>query len=117
MREAFPLMEFIDDELWARNWSFRYLCEQMAEGDPKETEIYKLAFELHRAVEDDPNVTLSTQMAEDMGRAFGVDPQFFINLHEAWRAHLREEGLAPPSSREADCAETVGSPKSSSVLK
>jgi hypothetical protein len=47
--------------------------------------ICKLSWEMFFAVRD-PHVVLGATMAEQLEDAFGVDREFFNNLHEAWRA-------------------------------
>lgn len=91
--EPQPLMEIIDEELWARDWSFRHLCELMGSGDQREVGIWKLALEMMRAVENDVNVIVDQKTADVLGRVFEVSPQLFINLHESWRDHLRKQTL------------------------
>lgn len=81
--EAFHPSEFIAEELEARGWSQDYLAVRMG-GDPA---INLLTLDMYRIVgPKDPRMRLGEATAAALGQAFGVSPQLFLNLEDAWRA-------------------------------
>jgi plasmid maintenance system antidote protein VapI len=75
---------FIQEELDAREWTLRDLVSRMRRYESEEDwDVNMLAFEMYMTI---PDVLLSEDMARDLGVAFGVSKEFFLNLHAAWRA-------------------------------
>lgn len=76
---------FIQEELDARGWTLRDLVFRMRRYESeKDWAINMLAFEMYMTVQE-KYVMLGQSMANDLGTAFGVDPQMFLNLDELWR--------------------------------
>lgn len=78
--EVFPPGVFIADELEARGWSVEDLARRMP-GDYGEN---FLCIGLLLAVHD-KNLMMGEDIAEKLADAFGVSPQYFINLDRTWR--------------------------------
>jgi hypothetical protein len=55
---------------------------------PRDWGICKLSWEMFSAVRD-PSVLLGDVMAAQLSRAFRIDPMFYTNFHEAWRARAK----------------------------
>jgi plasmid maintenance system antidote protein VapI len=71
----------IKDELHARGWSLDELAVLMGD-DPR---INRLALDLY--LEEGPrerNLRIGDFSSKQLGRAFGVSPDFFFNLEKAW---------------------------------
>lgn len=83
--EAFPVIEFIRDELKTRKWNIWQLALRTG-GDPQRN---KLALEI---LEADPSVLLGDEMADGLARAFGTSKEIWLNLERSWREHQRREG-------------------------
>jgi plasmid maintenance system antidote protein VapI len=77
---AWPVGDYINDELVARNWTIGDLARRMS-GD---TEQNILSVELLLAV-NDPNLYLGLEMADQLARVFDVSPDFLLNLDKAYR--------------------------------
>jgi plasmid maintenance system antidote protein VapI len=76
---------FIQEELDARGWTLRDLVFRMRRYESeKDWAVNMLAFEMYMTVQE-KNVLLGQEMANDLGTAFDVDPQTFLNLDESWR--------------------------------
>ena len=83
--EVFHTSVFIQEELDERGWSLRDLVFRMRRYDSeKDWAINLLAIEMFMCVHE-KNILLDQQMADELGLAFDVNPQFFLNLHESWR--------------------------------
>ena len=82
------LAELIEDELKERGWT---LDELVNAGGPyassREWSISRLSWDFYFAAAEmnDPVISLGSRGAEELGRAFDIDPQFFLDFHEAWR--------------------------------
>ena len=85
MNDHMHLAELIDEELAERGWSLDDLTDK-AGPYPNQLEwsISRCAWDLFMELRY-PNMLLGQRAAEELGRAFDVDPQFFLNFHEAWR--------------------------------
>ena len=97
--EASHPSEFIQEELDARGWSLNDLALRMQQDDVRTS---RLALDIYFEV--GPHKTgcrLGKSMAADIGQAFGVNPQFFINLENTW---LESKGVNPnpPQGQECD---------------
>lgn len=83
--EKFHPAEYIQEELDERGWTLRDLVFRMRRyEDAKDWAINMLTFEMYMAVRE-PGVVLDEEMARDLGTAFGVSAEFFLNLDRAWR--------------------------------
>ena len=82
--ESFHLAEHIQEELEARGWSLDDLAFRMCGIDPKEWAVTRLAIEMFMEVRE-ANMGLGDNMAQQLSKAFGPSPEFFLNMHEAWR--------------------------------
>jgi plasmid maintenance system antidote protein VapI len=75
---------FIRQELDERGWTTHDLASRMGGATPEEIGLDQLCVELYMQAQD-KNLLLGPQTAQKLGVAFGVDPEFFINLDQAWR--------------------------------
>lgn len=76
---------FINEELAERGWTLRDLVFRMRRYESeKDWAINMLAFEMYMTVHE-KNILLGEEMANDLGIAFGISAQCFLNLHESWR--------------------------------
>lgn len=79
--EKFHVGEFIEEELQAREWSRDELARRMGDDYDKNRLLVDLIMDVR-----DVRMNLDSETAGKLAVAFGVSPQFFINLHEQWRA-------------------------------
>lgn len=89
--EAFPPGEFIEGEMNARGWTAEDVANRMGDdGSPKQRSVNLLL--VHMLIEvRDTGLILDQESAAKFGLAFGVSPQFFLNLDAMWRK------FGPPS--------------------
>lgn len=73
--------KFIQDEVDARGWTLWDLAIRMG-GDPGTN---KLALDLYFAVHD-KSLLIGGDCAAQLGTAFDVSPELFLNLERSWRA-------------------------------
>lgn len=82
--------EYIREEMKARGWSLRDLVFNMRRYESEEEwGITCLAVEMYMTVTDDPDILIGS-LADGFATAFGAPPEFFQNLHEAWRKWTKE---------------------------
>jgi plasmid maintenance system antidote protein VapI len=87
--EVFHPSVFINEELEERGWSLRDLVFRMRRYESeKDWAINMLSFEMYMTVHE-TDITLGKEMANDLGVAFDINPQLFLNLHESWRVNQR----------------------------
>lgn len=84
--EVFPPGEFIREEMDARGWSAEDLAERFGGDYAIDLLVVNLCLHVH-----DTSLILGRNTAEKLGRAFGVSPEFFLNLDTMWRRY------GPPS--------------------
>lgn len=83
--------EFIEDELLARGWTADELAARMCEGKQENWGIHRLALDFYFEIgPDDTNMRLGEASTKAIASAFGVNPDFFTNLENAW---LRSKGV------------------------
>lgn len=92
--ECFPLGVILQDEMKARGWSSTDVAVRMA-NDVKARAIWELTVDLLVNCSDTPMV-VGQETADALGRAFGVAPQFFINVNDSYQA-WRKAGAANES--------------------
>ena len=80
---AFHPSEFIAEELEARGWSRIDLAVRMGGDASKNLLVWDLYCEVGPT---DPRMQLGAETARQIGDAFGVSPELFLNLEAAWRA-------------------------------
>lgn len=83
--------EFITEELEARGWSRDDLCTAMCGGthDPDNWGITRLALDMYLEIGwMEPDMRMG-DCATQMAHAFGVHPDFFVNLERAWLATVK----------------------------
>jgi plasmid maintenance system antidote protein VapI len=83
-RTVWPLGSYLEDEMNARGWTVADVAARMGPGRDYGTDY--LCVEMLLAVHD-RNLLLDDDTAIGLGNAFGVSPQYFTYLHEAWRRH------------------------------
>ena len=79
--EVFHPSEFILEEMAARGWELDDLAARMG-GDPGRNELVAGLYLTCRL----PGLRIGDKTAAAFGRAFGVEPQLFLNLEAAWLA-------------------------------
>ena len=93
--EAFPVCEYVFEEMQARGWSLDRLAKEMTGPVTDDIEKWKHDWGINRLVldfmvaqpeiyDEQHKIRLGADMAELLGKAFGVSPQLFLNLEEAW---------------------------------
>lgn len=87
--EAFPVSEYVADELKARGWTLDDLVDHMP-GDWNEN---RCAMDLVM-YSDDPEILLGQEMADALGAAFGTNPQIWMNLDLAYREFHKGKSLS-----------------------
>lgn len=85
--------EFIKDEMEARGWTLKDVAARMGVVPLHDYGLHYLALEMYFAVHE-PNLRIGQDTADALGRAFGVNPQFFLNLEAAWLASLPANQLS-----------------------
>jgi plasmid maintenance system antidote protein VapI len=85
LAQAWPVGHFIQEELEARGWTTADLASRMGGETAKERSLDRLGVEFLIAV-DSPDLTLGIAGSEKLGKAFGVSPQYFLNLEKTYRA-------------------------------
>lgn len=86
--EAFPVGEYIQEELEARGWTTKDLAIKMG-GSVRDIGINMLALDMLIAVKE---ARIDRDMAYLMAKAFDVSPDLFLNLdryYHAWLAHRK----------------------------
>jgi plasmid maintenance system antidote protein VapI len=100
--QVFHPSDFIQEELDERGWTLRDLVFRMRRYESeRDWAINMLAFELYMKVHE-KNIKLGDEMASDLGMAFNVNPQMFLNLHDIWlrgAACYEGENLMPAPSK------------------
>ena len=84
LAQAWPVGHFIQEELEARGWTTADLAIRMGGKTAEERSLDKLAIEF--LIADSPSVFIGPDGAEKLGRAFGVSPQYFLNLEKTYLA-------------------------------
>jgi len=81
---------FIKEEMAARGWTLDMLAMRMG----PEFGVHRLALDCYFEIGPTaPNMMIGEESAKALGRAFGIEPQVFINLCEQWRAaNTKSEG-------------------------
>lgn len=77
---AEPVWEFIVDELDARGWDTDDLLERMS-GD---LQVNTATLLLLSAQKDIPNAYMGWRTAKALSDAFGISPEFFVNLDKTF---------------------------------
>lgn len=79
--EAFHITEFLAEEMQARGWTRDRLAHEMTKYDYG---INRLSLDMLFADAEPGDCRIGEDGAKRLGHAFGVDPQFFLNLEAAW---------------------------------
>ena len=87
MAESFPVWHFIFEEMEERGWSTADMALRMGGKDEKEIGIDQLSVELCSVDEED--LHLGKELSAKLGVAFGVSPEFFLNLDTAHKLQQR----------------------------
>lgn len=78
--------EFIAEEMIARGWSAGELAMRMSDGTEHDYGICRLALDFYDQIgPDNPKVYVGAITAAKLGKAFGVSPDYFLALEDAWR--------------------------------
>ena len=81
---------FIREELEARGWTMDTLAVRMG----PESGVNRLSMDLYFEVgPTEPSFLLGNLTAKQLGKAFGVSPDFFLNLHRAWLDAQHQEAV------------------------
>lgn len=73
--------EFIREEMEARGWSMDMLAMRMS----PEFGITRLSLDMYFAIgPTEPNLRIGEKSARGLARAFGVSPDYFLNIEAAW---------------------------------
>ena len=79
--EVFHPSVYIKDELEARGWTLDMLAMRMG----PEFGINRLSLDFYFEFgPTEPNMRIGEVSAKALGRAFGVSPQFFLNMEKEW---------------------------------
>jgi hypothetical protein len=79
------LAELIEDELQERGWDLDRLTDEAGPYDSEhEWQVSRAAWDFFMEVRE-PNMLLGDRGSIELGKAFDIDPQFFLNFHESWR--------------------------------
>lgn len=84
--EAFPVGEYVFEELESRGWTTAYAATLM-DGNLRENELW-LDLLCCLPIWEKNDVKFSELEAERLGKLFGTSPQIWLNLH---KAYLREK--------------------------
>lgn len=77
--------EIMTEEMESRGWDRDRLAVEMVSGSDDSYGIVRLALDLYFEVgPTDPRVRIGARTAEQLGRAFGVSPEFFLNLERSY---------------------------------
>lgn len=88
--EVFPVGVHLQEELAARGWTAADLVRRM----PGNPEINELAVDLALYLED-PDVLLGETIARQLAAALGTSPEYWLNLDQSWRDHVRRSEPRP----------------------
>lgn len=83
--EAFPVGDLLQEEMDARGWDAADIACRMGGETVAEMAKDYLIVQTILAVRD-PRLRLDDKSGHKLGRAFGVDEDFFLNLDKAYRA-------------------------------
>ena len=89
--EHFPVGHYIREEMEVRGWTEDRLAIEM---NKYHLQVTRVALDFTLAELPEPNLILDQETAEDLGRAFGVSPDFFLNLDRQYREWLKAKGGA-----------------------
>lgn len=93
--ETFPPGIFLAEEMEARGWTSRDVARRMGETEESKIALDELVVDLILHVHD-KGARVGDDTAKKLGLAFGVEPQFFLNLEAAWLSH----GVTDHSARD-----------------
>lgn len=79
--EATHVSEFIQEELDARGWTRQEVYDRLGY-DKSDCCAFDLLMDVR-----DAGILMDKKLSEGPGYVFTVDPDLFLNLHEAWRTH------------------------------
>lgn len=102
--EVFCLAEHLYEDMKSRGWTTEDVAARMQTPNGAAMDLFCL--DLLMAVQDD-GLIIDNEMFDGLGRAFGVSPQMFRNLHEGWMKHPErrspfecpEDAFGPTSRR------------------
>lgn len=92
--EAFPLGVILQDEMDARGWTSFDVALRMGGSTSHEVAVDHCCVELALHIRD-PDLILDEETARKLGRAFDVNPQYFLNLSAAYREWAKYERDTP----------------------
>lgn len=82
--DSSPCADVIEEEMRARGWTVEDVARRM--GPASDYGINHLCVDMFLACRRERNIVMDDELAGKLGRAFGVSPQFFVRLHNDWRA-------------------------------
>ena len=80
--EAFPVGEYVTEELESRGWTTAYAASLM-DGNPMENELW-LDLMCCLPIWEKHDVKFSEGEAERLGKLFGTSSEIWLNLHKAY---------------------------------
>ena len=78
--EAFPLSDFLQEEMDERGWTLEDVVIRMGGNYEKDFLTLLLVMNIH-----EKNVFLGETSAKSLGKAFDMDPEYFLKIDETWR--------------------------------
>ena len=92
--EAFPVWEYVQENLESLGWSLDGLAERM-EGDPV---VNRASLDLLATQPSDPRIRLGS-LAEGLATAFGTSVAVWRNLEQSWLSHPSTQSLLDAKPR------------------
>ena len=92
--ECFPVSEYVVGAMAARGWDWTELASRMGES----LDVNRCTLDILQI--NDPRIHLGEATAAKLARAFGSDPQTWLNLDAAWR---KWQAAQPTTTKGGDC--------------
>lgn len=83
--ECFPVWDYIEEEMDARQWNRMDLARNMGGN----IDVNLIVLDFLEYMPDETRVTLEDETANKLGKAFGTGPELWLNLHTAYMAWLK----------------------------
>lgn len=86
---AFPVWDYIQDEMDARGWTLKDLADRMG------SEIEEATLAIGMSSKTLRGLRLGSYTADALGKAFGTSGKLWLNLDNAYHAATYGDGPAP----------------------